>query len=174
MRSPRRGPTRARTVRQNRRPVEFSTPFPRFYLYYPQRRHASRALRALIDHLRRDAVDLAEARAEHVVPADHDLKRAPQGGNVERAGDLENLAHLRQSLGRLPAVVLPMPVTALLGVAACVVLRVAPAREAFAPFADPLMFLFIGAFILARGIFHFQNHLSQYRYCFCYLLDYDL
>jgi DNA-binding transcriptional LysR family regulator len=32
---------------------EFSTPFPGFYLYYPQRRHASPALRALVDHLRR-------------------------------------------------------------------------------------------------------------------------
>jgi DNA-binding transcriptional LysR family regulator len=31
---------------------EFSTPFPGFYLYYPQRRQASAALRALIDHLR--------------------------------------------------------------------------------------------------------------------------
>lgn len=31
---------------------EFSTPFPGFYLYYPQRRHASLALRALIDYLR--------------------------------------------------------------------------------------------------------------------------
>jgi sodium-dependent dicarboxylate transporter 2/3/5 len=48
---------------------------------------------------------------------------------------------------------LPLPVTALLGASACVVLGVAPAKEVFAPFADPLMFLFIGAFILARGIF---------------------
>jgi sodium-dependent dicarboxylate transporter 2/3/5 len=48
---------------------------------------------------------------------------------------------------------LPMPATALLGAAACVVLRVAPAKEVFAPFADPLMFLFIGSFILARAIF---------------------
>lgn len=32
---------------------EFCEPFPGYYLYYPQRRHASRALRALIDHLRR-------------------------------------------------------------------------------------------------------------------------
>lgn len=32
---------------------EFSTPFPGFYLYYPQRRHVSPALRALIDLLRR-------------------------------------------------------------------------------------------------------------------------
>jgi solute carrier family 13 (sodium-dependent dicarboxylate transporter), member 2/3/5 len=48
---------------------------------------------------------------------------------------------------------LPLPVTALLGACGCVVLEVAPARDVFAPFADPLMFLFIGAFILARGIF---------------------
>ena len=51
---------------------------------------------------------------------------------------------------------LPLPVTALLGAAASVVLEVAPAKEVFAPFADPLMFLFIGAFILARGIFLHQ------------------
>jgi len=48
---------------------------------------------------------------------------------------------------------LPLPATALLGAALCVVLQVAPAKEVFAPFADPLMFLFIGAFILARAIF---------------------
>src|SRR6185312_574933 len=48
---------------------------------------------------------------------------------------------------------LPLAVTALLGAAACVVLQVAPAKEVFAPFADPLMFLFIGAFILSRAIF---------------------
>src|SRR5215218_932712 len=48
---------------------------------------------------------------------------------------------------------LPLPVTALLGASACVVLQVAPARDVFAPFAAPLMSLFIGAFILARAIF---------------------
>jgi len=48
---------------------------------------------------------------------------------------------------------LAMPVTALLGAAACVALRVAPAKEVFAPFADPLIFLFIGSFIIARAIF---------------------
>jgi len=31
---------------------EFSTPFPGFYLYYPQRRQASPALRAFVDYLR--------------------------------------------------------------------------------------------------------------------------
>ncbi|CAN5566839.1 DASS family sodium-coupled anion symporter [soil metagenome] len=48
---------------------------------------------------------------------------------------------------------LPMPATALLGAAMCVVLQVAPAKDVFAPFADPLMFLFIGSFIIARAIF---------------------
>lgn len=48
---------------------------------------------------------------------------------------------------------LPLPVTAMIGASACVVLRVAPAKNVFAPFADPLMFLFIGSFILARAIF---------------------
>jgi sodium-dependent dicarboxylate transporter 2/3/5 len=47
---------------------------------------------------------------------------------------------------------LPMPVTALIGALSCVVLRVAPARDVFAPFADPLMFLFIGSFMIARAI----------------------
>jgi DNA-binding transcriptional LysR family regulator len=32
---------------------KFSRPFPGFYLYYPQRRHASPALRGLVDHLRK-------------------------------------------------------------------------------------------------------------------------
>jgi DNA-binding transcriptional LysR family regulator len=32
---------------------KFCEPFAGYYLYYPQRRHASRALRALIDHVRR-------------------------------------------------------------------------------------------------------------------------
>ena len=31
----------------------FSTPFPGYYLHYPQRRHASPALRALVEYLRR-------------------------------------------------------------------------------------------------------------------------
>jgi sodium-dependent dicarboxylate transporter 2/3/5 len=47
---------------------------------------------------------------------------------------------------------LPMPVTALLGAASCVLLGIAEAKAVFAPFADPLMFLFIGSFILARAI----------------------
>lgn len=48
---------------------------------------------------------------------------------------------------------LPMPVTALTGAVLCVVFQVAPAKDVLAPFADPLIFLFIGSFILARAIF---------------------
>jgi sodium-dependent dicarboxylate transporter 2/3/5 len=48
---------------------------------------------------------------------------------------------------------LPLPVTAMAGAAACVVLRVGEAKSIFAPFADPLIFMFIGSFILARAIF---------------------
>ena len=47
----------------------------------------------------------------------------------------------------------PLPVTALLGPSLAIVLRVAPVREAFAPFANPLIFLFIGSFILAQALF---------------------
>ena len=47
---------------------------------------------------------------------------------------------------------LPLAVTALLGAVACVLLGVAPAKEVFRPFADPLIFLFIGSFLLAEAI----------------------
>ena len=48
---------------------------------------------------------------------------------------------------------LPMPISAVMGAALAVFLEVAPAKDIFAPFADPLMFLFVGSFMLARGIF---------------------
>ena len=47
---------------------------------------------------------------------------------------------------------LPLAVTALLGAVACVVAGVAPAKEVFRPFADPLIFLFIGSFLIAEAI----------------------
>jgi len=47
---------------------------------------------------------------------------------------------------------LPLPVTALLGAVLCVVLGVAPAKTVLAYFADPIVFLFIGSFILARAM----------------------
>ena len=48
---------------------------------------------------------------------------------------------------------LPLAVTALVGPILAVVLGVAPARAVFAPFADPIIFLFIGSFILAEAMF---------------------
>jgi solute carrier family 13 (sodium-dependent dicarboxylate transporter), member 2/3/5 len=47
---------------------------------------------------------------------------------------------------------LPLAVTALLGAVLCVVAGVAPAKDVFRPFADPLIFLFIGSFLLAEAI----------------------
>ena len=73
---------------------------------------------------------------------------------------MEGLTPEAQRLAAIVAVVvvlwfteaLPLAVTALLGAAACVVLGVAPAKEVFRPFADPLIFLFIGSFLLAEAI----------------------
>jgi sodium-dependent dicarboxylate transporter 2/3/5 len=48
---------------------------------------------------------------------------------------------------------LPLSVTALVGPTLVVLLGVAPAAAAFAPFADPIIFLFIGSFMLAEAMF---------------------
>jgi sodium-dependent dicarboxylate transporter 2/3/5 len=48
---------------------------------------------------------------------------------------------------------LPLAVTALLGPTMAVLLGVTSARVAFAAFADPIIFLFIGSFILAEAMF---------------------
>ncbi len=48
---------------------------------------------------------------------------------------------------------LPLAVTALIGPVLAVILGVTPARSAFAPFADPIIFLFIGSFMLAEAMF---------------------
>jgi sodium-dependent dicarboxylate transporter 2/3/5 len=47
---------------------------------------------------------------------------------------------------------LPLAVTGLLGPTLVILLGIAPVAKAFAPFADPIMFLFVGAFVLARAI----------------------
>jgi DNA-binding transcriptional LysR family regulator len=48
---------------------EFCEPFPGYYLYYPQRRHASPALRALIDHLRAARSPSGRRRGSGSVPS---------------------------------------------------------------------------------------------------------
>lgn len=47
---------------------------------------------------------------------------------------------------------IPLPATALLGAVLCVTLNVAPARQVLAYFADPIVFLFIGSFMLAQAM----------------------
>ena len=48
---------------------------------------------------------------------------------------------------------LPLAVTAVLGPVLAIVLQVAPARQVLASFADPVVFLFIGGFMLAEAMF---------------------
>ena len=47
---------------------------------------------------------------------------------------------------------LPLPATALFGAVLCIALGVAPAKQVFSYFADPIVFLFIGSFMLARAM----------------------
>jgi sodium-dependent dicarboxylate transporter 2/3/5 len=57
---------------------------------------------------------------------------------------------------------LPLAVTAMLGPTLCVLLGVAPATAAYAPFADPVIFLFIGSFMLAQAmvVHHLDRRLA--------------
>ena len=47
---------------------------------------------------------------------------------------------------------IPIPVTSLLGPTLCVLLGIAPVETAFAQFANPMIFLFMGGFLLAKGM----------------------
>ncbi|MCC7373324.1 MAG: DASS family sodium-coupled anion symporter [Verrucomicrobiales bacterium] len=47
---------------------------------------------------------------------------------------------------------LPLAATSLLGPALCVVIGITPARDALRPFADPVIFLFLGGFLLAEAM----------------------
>ncbi|MEO0106492.1 MAG: DASS family sodium-coupled anion symporter [candidate division WOR-3 bacterium] len=46
----------------------------------------------------------------------------------------------------------PIPITALLGTTLCVIMGVDTMKKIFAPFADPIIFLFIGSFIIAKAM----------------------
>ena len=54
---------------------------------------------------------------------------------------------------------LPIPATALLGPVLCVLLGIGAPAAVFAPFANPVVFLFIGSFILAQGMT--VHHLNE-------------
>lgn len=47
---------------------------------------------------------------------------------------------------------IPLPITALLGAALCVLTGLAPAKTVFASYAHPVVFLFIGSFLLAEAM----------------------
>lgn len=47
---------------------------------------------------------------------------------------------------------IPIPISALIGAVLCVMFGVATAKVAFAPFADPIIYLFLGSFILAKSM----------------------
>src|SRR5512134_3338220 len=55
--------------------------------------------------------------------------------------------------------VLPLAVTALIGLALCVLVGVAPVEQVFAAFGNPIILLFIGSFLLARVTF--KHKLSE-------------
>ncbi len=46
---------------------------------------------------------------------------------------------------------IPLPATALLASALCIILGVAPVRAVLAPYADPVIFLFVGSFLMAEA-----------------------
>jgi sodium-dependent dicarboxylate transporter 2/3/5 len=47
---------------------------------------------------------------------------------------------------------IPIPITALIGVGLATLLGVAPVAEVFAQFGSPILFLFVGSFILAKAV----------------------
>jgi sodium-dependent dicarboxylate transporter 2/3/5 len=58
----------------------------------------------------------------------------------------------------------PLPMTALLGVILCVLLGLAEIKTALAPFSDPVIFLFMGSFIIARSMtLHGLDHRLAFR-----------
>lgn len=58
---------------------------------------------------------------------------------------------------------LPLPISALIGTLLAALMGVANAKEVFTPFANPLIFLFIGSFILAEAI---TEHKLDRRFAF--------
>ncbi|MEX1362400.1 MAG: SLC13 family permease, partial [Nannocystaceae bacterium] len=74
----------------------------------------------------------------------------PMSGLSQPAHTLAGVAAMTVVLWVTEAV--PLAVAALLGPALAVLLGVAPAKVALAAFGDPLIFLFLGGFLLASGL----------------------
>jgi sodium-dependent dicarboxylate transporter 2/3/5 len=60
----------------------------------------------------------------------------------------------------------PLPVTSLLGAVLCILGGVAPAKTVLAPFADPIVFLFLGSFLLAEAM---MQHRLDRRFAYAIL-----
>ena len=75
----------------------------------------------------------------------------PMPGLSEKAHHFAAILAMTVTLWITEAV--PLPVSGLLGVALSVMLGVESAREALSPFADHLVFLLVGGFIMAEAIF---------------------
>jgi sodium-dependent dicarboxylate transporter 2/3/5 len=106
-----------------------------------------------------EAISAAEARFEarrRVVG----LALAPIVFSVLLVLPLPSLSRPAHALAAIAAAIvvlwiteaIPLAAAALLGPALAVLLDVAPAKDAFAPIADPLIFLFLGGFLLAEGL----------------------
>lgn len=76
---------------------------------------------------------------------------APMGGLPVSAHRMAAVMGLVVTLWLTEA--LPLAITAILGPCLAVVLGVTTGRQALAPFADPIIFLFIGGFMLAQAMF---------------------
>src|SRR5262245_3534274 len=57
---------------------------------------------------------------------------------------------------------IPLPATAILGSALAIVSGVAPSKEVLAPYADPVIFLFVGSFLLAEAFraYHLDRRIA--------------
>lgn len=60
----------------------------------------------------------------------------------------------------------PIPITAILGTGLCVIFGIDSMKKIFAPFGDPIIFLFIGSFIIARAM---MVHRLDRRFAFLIL-----
>jgi sodium-dependent dicarboxylate transporter 2/3/5 len=58
---------------------------------------------------------------------------------------------------------IPLPATALVGSALAIVAGVAPARQVLAPYADPVIFLFLGSFLMAEAVTRYGLHVRLAR-----------
>ena len=74
----------------------------------------------------------------------------PTRGLSAPAHDLLAIIGLVVSLWLTEAI--PLPATALLGPALAILFGIAPAKEIFRSFGDPIVFLFLGGFLLAEAM----------------------